>query len=778
MTEIEPEFLKQLQEAFVIEAREQLQSIMTNILNLENCNDEKSKHELAEAILHELHSLKGNARAAGILSAEALCQSLESAILSLRRKKELLNAEAADVFHKAIDLLDEVISKVEAGEADFQPASISAVLQGLKELDERQRLAAETPKQESKEAIVRKNLQQPTVEIPVAQVEQAIAQAAKPQAQQAPLVQDKGASTRIALLKLDKLLRESEEMLVLKQITEQHLDDGKEMRFQVKQLKSMISKLAGSLQSKDSNQESDELLQTLSDLQSGCMKLEQSLNSSLRRQQTEQRLCFNMVDGFIDSVKSLMMQDFSSLLSLVPKVVRDLARELKKELDLEIFGAEIEIDKRILEEIKDPLIHLVRNCLDHGIESSAERTAAGKPARASLKIGAKLDEGGHIQLIIADDGRGINAEKLKAVALKEGAISSEEAAHMSDSEAYDLMYRSSISTSETVNEISGRGIGMAIVRERIHELGGRILLKTELHKGSTFTLQLPTKLSTFRGIQVLCAGQSFIIPTLNVHYAGRVLRTEIKQSGNRNVVSINGQLTSVQNLADILKIKNQKVLKAKSARNYQQLVVLESGGHRAGFLVDEILHEHEVLVRGLSYPLVRVANIAGATMLGSGQVVAVLNISDLLLSSQNAPGADDKLRRELDAEAARNRKLSEQSIFLVDRQATSLVMLKSVLKSEGYLVQTFDSNESALEGLDENEPLILIKSCELPETQESGLAYWIRNDLRYKDMPIIFFGSHSKEEGEIISRKQGGNAYFSKMNFDRSQILELIENLT
>lgn len=778
MSEIDPELLKQLQEAFVIEAREQLQTIMNNVINLESSTDDASKSTMSEAILHELHSLKGNSRAAGILTAETICQSFESAILSLRRKKQLLHAEAADVFHLAIDLLDQLINRVEAGEADYDPGeTLVALLQKLKILDERQK-APEATTIEATDNNVSIETSAPSM------------QNLKPEQSSEKLSQgssgapagDKSASTRIALWKLDKLLRESEEMLILKQISEQHLDDIRDLKAYSKILSSESRRLTqffkGSPNDYISSSAERELLAFSDSLSKFSSELEQTITAKLRRQQTEQRLCFNMVDGFVDSVKSLLMQDFSSLLSMVPKLTRDLSRELKKEVDLEIFGTEIEIDRRILEEIKDPVIHLVRNSLDHGIESAEERLAQGKPAKASLKIGARQDESGHVELIISDDGKGINADKLKAAALKEGAITADEASRMSAQDAIELMYRSCVSTSDTVNEISGRGLGMPIVRERIHDLGGRVLVDTSVGKGTTFTLKLPTKLSTFRGIQVISGKLSFIIPTLHVHYAGRVLRSDIKQSGGKNVVTINGQLTSVQTLSDVLNIDANQTRKYNPLHQYQQILVLESGEKRAGFLVDEILHEHEVLVRGLSYPLVRVANIAGATILGSGQVVPVLNIADLLESSIKASWADEELGRQLEHDLVRSQKMSEMPIFLVDQHKTSLVMLKGFLESEGYIVQTFDSNESALEGLDFDVPLILLKNSELPETQESGLAYWIRKDLRLRDLPILFFGSHSEEEGKEFSSQAGGNGYFSRVDIDRRQVLDLIERLT
>ncbi len=790
MSEIDPEFLKQLQEAFVIEGREQLQNIMANIISLENSANDEEKKSLSEDILRDLHSLKGNSRAAGALIVEAVCQSFESAILSLRRKRELLNADAADIFHKSIDLLDELISNVESGNPEHSPASTQEILQFLKYLDERNALSsgalAADAANSSKAAV--NSEPRTNVEAPLSGIAEQADPGTKPaqnhqkqeggKHQQPATGTDKSASTRIALWKLNKLLRESEEMLIFKQISEQHLDDLRDFRTLSKQLKEQVQHLEKtSKDQKHADMAKTELQELAEKFSKLCTEMEQALVAKSRRQQTEQRLCFNMVDGFIDSVKSMLMQDFSSLLSIVPKLVRDLSRELKKEVDLEVFGTEIEIDRRILEEIKDPLIHLVRNSLDHGIELPEQRLAKGKAAKASLRVGASQDESGQVQLVIMDDGKGINADKLKSVALRDGVITAEEASRMTENEAIELMYRSSVSTSETVNEISGRGLGMPIVRERIHELGGRIIVESKLEKGTTFIIKLPTKLSTFRGIQVTASKQSFIIPTLNVHYAGRIMRTDIKQSAGKNIATINGQLVSIQNLADVLRIKPLEENRSR-LRQYQQLLVLESNTQRAGFLVDEIMHEHEVLVRGLSYPLVRVANVAGATILGSGQVVPVLNIADLMETSAKASWADEKLMQALQKDHEQAKKVSRAPIFLVDCQNTSMIILKGMLESEGYNVHAFESNEAALAGLEGHSPMLLLKSSELPETEESGLASWVRKNERLKNLPIVFFGTHNFADGEQFAAKSGGNGYFSRVNINRRMILELIEGLT
>ncbi len=914
MSDIDPDFLRELQDAFALEAADQLQAIMSSLIQLESAGSDDEKIQLVEEILHNLHSMKGNGRAAGFVAVESLCQEFESALLSLKRRGQLLYPEAADVMHRAVDVLDSLIGGAGAESTDFL-----SVLQQLEELDERRKDLLEAPLAEAltqavnamqsdgtsvmnigglpaphgspspdAEALaaalgatmagagasaplqplppagspttaagspagaasffsspppgagsypstgmpaplnpalsessgatrlVDANLTarppgtNPPSDSPVASSPRpsgtggAIPPAVSPPPAPQPITPatrrasdgvastakktagapersigapgERSASVRMPLWKLDRLLREAEEMLVVKQIAEQHVEDSGDMRLFAKRLSAECRRFSDTVKHKnfrgnlDATQDVTAFASWLSQFASS---METRVVHNLRRQQQQQRVCGNLVDGFLDSVKSLLMQDFSGLLSVIPKVVRDLSRELDKEVELEIFGSDIEIDRRILEEIKDPLIHLIRNSLDHGIEPPAARVVAGKRAAALLRVGAVQTGDGQVELLICDDGRGINLTKVKEAAVREQVLTGLQAEKLSRTEVLDLIYRSAISTSEKVTEISGRGLGMAIVRERIHDLGGRIILETEEGLGTTFRLQLPIKLSTFRGIHVIAGGLSFIVPTLNVHHAGRVRLSEIGNSGSKNVIKADGQLVAVQFLTDVLKISSS----ADRTRELHQLLVIGTNSERTGFLVDEILQEHEVLVRPFTAPLLRVPNFSGATVLGSGSVLPVVNMADLMKTSTKAKWADEALAALLTERAVRLDRLARSPVYIIDRATTSRVMVKTLLEGEGYKVKTFENVELATEQDGSEKPILVLKSAQANLDLRVELDDVYLLERAFDSAPVLLFGTQPEERCLEFALSAGARGYINTLEFDREVVIKLVRTV-
>ena len=220
-----------------------------------------------------------------------------------------------------------------------------------------------------------------------------------------------------------------------------------------------------------------------------------------------------MVDNLLEDTKELLMLPFATLSQIFPRLVRDVARSLGKDVDLVIEGKDLELDKRILEEMKDPLVHLVRNCLDHGLETPAERERANKPAQGTVTISLSQVDAGRVELRISDDGRGIDVEKVKQSAIRNGMLSEEKAETLDKQAGLMLIFKSQVSTSEAVTDLSGRGLGMSIVLEKIENLGGSISVESELGGGSSFRISLPTRMARFRGIMVEAGQQQFIIPT-------------------------------------------------------------------------------------------------------------------------------------------------------------------------------------------------------------------------------------------------------------------------
>ena len=354
-----------------------------------------------------------------------------------------------------------------------------------------------------------------------------------------------------------------------------------------------------------------------------------------------------MVDSLLDQMKKDVVQPFSTVLDVFPRFIREWSRDQGKEIDLVIEGAEIEIDRRILEEIKDPLIHLVRNCLDHGIEKAAERAAQGKPKRGTIRINVTPRDGSNVELQVSDDGGGIDAAKVRAAAVKQGMLTAEKAEALDEKQAVSYIFESGVSTSPIVTNLSGRGLGLAIVKERVENLRGTLTVESAKGLGTIFHIVLPLTLARFRGIVVRVAERMYVVPTTYVERAARIAKTAISTVENRETATIKGEAVALARLADVLGID------AKPATGeYTAAIVLASGQNRIAFAVDEVIDEQEVLVKTLGRQLTRVANIAGATTLATGEVVPILNVPDLLKSAVRVSAFKSPAAVAADAEEA------------------------------------------------------------------------------------------------------------------------------
>ena len=348
-----------------------------------------------------------------------------------------------------------------------------------------------------------------------------------------------------------------------------------------------------------------------------------------------------VVDELHESMMQVRMLPVGVLFSKFPRLVRDLSRNMGKKVSLVVDGEDTEIDRTVIEEIKDPLVHLIRNAIDHGVETAAERTAAGKPETAVVRLSARHAQG-RIVITIEDDGRGIDEQAVLETAVRKGAISAEAADRLSSAEVLELIFAPGLSTAEQTTEVSGRGVGMDIVRRNIESLNGRVEVTTRPGEGSTFTLHLPLTLATFRGLLVESAGTVYAIP-LNyvqetVHPDGAALWTVTGQ----RVVNLRGSVMSLLWLDDELRHHGMASTVADGEQCF--LVVVKASDSDAdrpvAIAVDALIDQQEVVVKSLSGYLGRARGIAGASILGDGQVVLILDIPVLIKAAQQQAAVD------------------------------------------------------------------------------------------------------------------------------------------
>jgi two-component system chemotaxis sensor kinase CheA len=464
------------------------------------------------------------------------------------------------------------------------------------------------------------------------------------------------------------------------------------------------------------------------------------------------------------------MLPLATLGAYFPKLVRDLCRDQGKEADLVIRGEEVEIDKRILEEMKDPLIHLLRNCVDHGIETPEQRHRLGKPPRATITLAVSRVNGNKVELLVSDDGASIDTEKVKESAIKLGLISSEEASRLGESEALALIFRADLSTSPIITQLSGRGLGLAIVREKTEKLGGRVSVESPRHGGTTIRITLPVALATFRGILVEAAGRLFVVPTAQVERVARFKPGDIQMVENRETLSLNGRAIAMARLADVLELPSRQPNedRAKSTA----VIILGAGDQRVAFAVDEVLNEQDVLVKRLGKPLSRVRNIAGATVLGTGRIAPILNVADLLKSARKAGGATRVVVGAKPAET------EIRSILVVEDSITSRMLLKGILESAGYQVKTAVDGVEAFTTLRAERFDLVVSDVEMPRMNGFDLTAKIRADKKLAELPVVLVTALETREDREHGIDVGANAYLVKSSFDQSNLLEAVRRLT
>ena len=476
-----------------------------------------------------------------------------------------------------------------------------------------------------------------------------------------------------------------------------------------------------------------------------------------------------MVDELLDGMKRVLMLPVSSLLSSFPKMVRDVARIRSKEVELSISGENIEIDKRVIENLKDPLIHLLRNSVDHGIETPAVRQALGKPIRGLVRIAVDQLENNKIQICVSDDGGGIDVQRLRDVAVREGVRTQLQIDSADDSEALRLAFASGISTSRVVSQVSGRGLGLAIVEEKVEHLGGSVTIETQVGRGTTFRIIVPATLATARGVLAQVSDWPFVMPVAGVDRVVRLHKQDVRMVEDRETVQLEGHTLPLVYLHDVLDLPLKP---QRNASDYVQVIVAGTGDDRVAFVVDRIIDEQEVLVKTMGPQLVRVRNIAGGTIIGTGKVVPIINISDLLQSCRS--GSSGRSRA---VAAAPSNGDSRKSVLVVEDSITSRMLLKNLLEAAGYYVRPSVDGLDALTALGEEDFDLVISDIEMPRMDGFELTSKIRGDSRLARLPVMLVTAMESQADKERGVDVGANAYVAKSSFTQGTLLETARTL-
>ncbi|WP_233704905.1 hybrid sensor histidine kinase/response regulator, partial [Helicobacter felis] len=457
------------------------------------------------------------------------------------------------------------------------------------------------------------------------------------------------------------------------------------------------------------------------------------------------------------AVMKTRMQPIGKVFNKFPRMVRDLSRELGKSIDLVIDGEETELDKSIVEEIGDPLIHIIRNSCDHGIEKPEDRKMLGKPETGRVELSA-YNEGNHIVIKITDDGAGLDPEKLKEKAIEKGVITERDAATMTDKEALNIIFKPGFSTAKTLSNVSGRGVGMDVVKTNIEKLNGIIELESEVGVKTTQKLKIPLTLAIIQALLVGVQEEYYAIPLSSVLETVRISQDEIYSVDGKSVLRLRDEVLSLVRLADIFKV--DAILEA-SKEVY--VVIIGLADQKIGVIVDYLIGQEEVVIKSLGYYLKSTKGIAGATVRGDGKITLIVDVGTMMEMAKNVKVNVNHLIDQAHSSNAKNAP-SDYVILAIDDSSTDRAMMRKSLKPLGVTVIEATNGVEGLEMVKNADkiPDAVLVDIEMPKMDGYAFAAEVRKYNKFKNLPLIAVTSRVTKTDRIRGVESGMSEYITK----------------
>ena len=792
--------------SFRAELSEHVQTLNEGLLAIEqNRIPVAEREERMATIFRAAHSLKGAARAVGVSTIEQLAHALEDVLSGLHKNSLAVSPALFTACYKAVDAIQIVEAAYEAGETTPPMESLMA-LAGLEPFrraikaggeqvapteDQNAPAHRKVAKTESARSKTPKN-QLENLQNVLADSKEAVAgvPASEKDAPQedsdalalqpvtSPVFEE---TIRVGVGKLDSLMEQLNELLVTKiragqRLTQVRQAQGYVARWQKDWLKvrgsyGRLSRHNALVDASDviqvgQRKEFERLLNYVQASQERLKELNVLLNSLTREYHSDTMQMSLVIDRLEEEIKRVRMLPFKSIAAPFGRMVRDLAQASGKSATFELVGGDVELDKRVLELVKDPVIHLLRNAVDHGIESPAQRAASGKLEQG--KISLTIEQiGKDVAIHIQDDGAGLDPQTIREAAIRRKV---KDAATLGDAELIELIYTPGFSTSAMITDVSGRGVGLDVVRRNVENLHGRIQLDSKPGQGTCFTLFLPVALTSSRGLLVRVAGQTFAIPVNAIERIAHVRPSEIQMVSGKQTIRYADHPINLVHLADVLGMP--RVANGNS-REHIPVVILASSEKHMAFVVDTLIDEQEVVIKSLGKQIARIGGIAGASLMGSGDVLLVLNVADIIKLAWR----DDHraVLTQVEPEDAATQVRVKNTILVVDDSITTRTLEKNILEAAGYTVRLALDGQEAFNSLMIGElPDLVISDVQMPRMDGFALAAHIKKEARTAALPVILVTSLESPEDKARGVDAGADAYIVKRSFDQNNLLETI----
>jgi two-component system, chemotaxis family, sensor kinase CheA len=778
---------EELKDIYRLSSQEHLQNLETGILHLEQ---NPTQLDIIDDLLREAHSLKGDSRVVGVTTMEAVTHALEEVLGKIQSQEIAWNSQLSDRLYQTLDGMQRLIEEALTGESSGidieqtieqlievinQPSSPQLGSPPLRDPNTDQQSEFSLTHQPRSELIQQSAAISTTNGQERSLVETAGEIAIYPTKIEQPYRIE---TVRVPTKALDKLVTQVGELIVSKTRVSHTVTEIE----QVSNLWQELKVTGWQKSNFDGYEQENEPIE---------VRLEQKIEH-LRSLAQENNTKLEFVVGELEEkIANLRQLPLSQVFQLFPRLVRDLAKEQAKQVQLVIQGGDTQVDKKILEEIKDPLMHLIRNAIDHGIETPDERRRAGKPIQATIKL-TGYQTGNKIIIELEDDGRGLNIEKIKNTAVKRGLHYPDELENMSVNQIHSLIFQPGFSTCNFITEVSGRGVGMDVVKNNIEKLKGIIEIDSIPNQGCTFNLRLPTTLAKADVLLVEIHGIVHAIPIDFVEANLQIDPQRIFPLEGRDAIIINGKAVSVANLADLLKITNSPAYTVAAkpehiATRLKPCVLMKVGEERFGLIVDRLLDIIDVAFKPQSNILRRVHNVAGATILGTGEVCMILAARDLLqsLKGNNSSllaitGSNSLMLPESQSKRATNAasfQPGKLKILLAEDSVLVRTQEKRLLEAAGYEVVTAIDGQDAYDKLQTSYFDAVISDIEMPNLDGFSFTERIRQNEEYSELPIVLVTSLGTDEDKRKGAEVGANAYIVKGQFSQNVLLDTLARL-
>lgn len=723
-------------ELFRLELEERVEHLNAVLLQLESQPDCR---EAGDQVMRSLHSVKGAASIVALQSLVTVAHRLEDFFVAVRTGETQLDGQAFSLSFRCVDLFQDVSRQPAAAIRDWlaaHEAEIEALVEAISRL-----IPAAGPGNA------------PNGEIGTA----APAPSGEPAAA--------GASDRVVRVEaenLNRIMALSGELLVEARWLQPFADSLALLKDRQKDLQASIEALRLQLGQAGSTA-GLELVEKARLRERECRGI---LIDRLGELELYALRTTNLSYRLYREVIGSNMRPLSDAIVAFPRMVRDLATSLGKQVQLEVLGKGTLVDRDILRRLEAPLTHILRNAVDHGIELPEQRLAAGKPARGTIRIEA-LHRGGMLAITISDDGGGVRFEAVRRQLVSRGLINAEEAERLSESELCEQLCQPGFSTAETVTEVSGRGVGLDVVSSMAQEVGGTVRVASRRGQGTSLHFQLPLTLSVVRTLLVEIAGEPYAFPLARLDQIVAIEAEEITLVEGRDCLMLDGVCIGLIAAREVMGFPQ-----APAGSGAIPVVVISDHTRVYGVVVDRYLGEQDLVVRPLDPRLGKVANISAAALMGDGQPILIVDTTDLVRSIDGVLQQRTRPSRISGIPAGPG-----QQILIVDDSPLVLDLQARLVSSRGYRVERASHGLEALRALREGDHQLLLTDVEMPEMDGLTLIETLRREPRFRHLPIIVSSSRDSEQERLRGMEAGADYYLAKSSFQDETLLRAIHQL-